>query len=264
MLNKIPKLIKLEKPLVVFDLETTGLSINLDRIVEIAYLKIMPNGVVFKSDILLNPEMNIPEEAIEVHGITNEDVKDKPTFKRVAQDLWGVFCDCSYGGFNILTFDLPILRREFLRVGLDFDFTQAKIIDSKTVYHAMEPRTLSAAYKFYCGKEHTEAHSALADVEVTAEILKQQLKQYKQISDWDFIYKLHHEPNNRYVDNERKFYWRDGQAYFSFSKYRDRALSEIAEKDRGFLEWIISADFSEETKNIIKKALGGEMPKKAA
>lgn len=264
MLNKIPKLIKLDRPLVIFDLETTGLSISMDRIIEIAYLKIMPKGVTFKGDILLNPEMSIPKEASEIHGISDEDVKGKPIFREKAQELWEIFNNCCYGGFNVMDYDLPILRREFLRVGMDFDYTSAKIIDSKTIFHSMEPRTLAAAYKFYCKEEHVDAHNALADVEATAKILTQQLKKYSETRDWDFIYKIHHAASDRFVDNDRKFYWRGGQAHFAFSKYKDRALAEIVEKDQGFLSWILSADFSEETKDIIRKALDGELPKKAA
>lgn len=261
-LTKINKLIALDKPLLVFDLESTGLSITMDRIIEIAYLKIMPNGQVIKDDLMFNPETPIPEEVSEIHGITDEDIKDKPIFRDKAQELWQIFNDCYYGGFNILSFDLPLLRREFLRAGLDFDYTVAKIIDSKIIYHYMEPRTLSAAYKFYCKKEHKEAHNALADVEVTAEILGEQLNKYQEIRDWDFIFKIHHASDGRFVDNDRKFYWRHGEAYFAFSKYKDRALADITEKDKGFLEWILSADFSDETKDIVRKALNGELPKK--
>lgn len=260
-IKDIIKLISLDKPLVVFDLETTGLSVNLDRIVAIAYLKIMPDGQVFKGDLLLNPEMVMPAEAVAIHGISDEQVKDQPTFKVKAAELWQIFNDCYYSGFNVMAFDLPLLKREFLRAGFDFDYSQAKIIDAKVIYHFMEPRTLAAAYKFYCKKEHVEAHNALADVLVTAEILASQLKKYSEISDWDFIHKIHHSSDSRFVDNDRKFYWRDSQAYFSFSKYKDRPLHEIAEQDPGFLNWILSADFSQETKEIIRKALNGEMPK---
>lgn len=262
MPNKIPKLIKLEKPLVIFDLETTGLSVNLDRIIEIAYLKIRPAGTTLKGGWLLNPEMKIPAEASAIHGLTDEKVKDQPTFKAKAQELWGIFNDCSYGGFNVMTFDLPLLKREFLRAGKDFDYSRAKIIDSKIIFHYMEQRTLSAAYKFYCRKEHSEAHNALADVEATAKILTKQLEKYGETRDWDFIYKIHHAADDRFVDNDRKFYWRDGQAHFAFSKHKDRALAEVAASDPGFLSWILSADFSDETKEIVRKALAGEMPKK--
>ncbi len=262
-IKNITELIVLDKPLVVFDLETTGLSVNLDRVVEIAYLKIMPDGAILKGDLLLNPEINISAEASAIHGISDEQIKDQPTFKVKAGELWEIFNDCYYSGFNVMAFDLPMLKREFLRAGFDFDYSKAKIIDAKVIYHFMEPRTLAAAYKFYCKKEHVEAHNALADVEVTAKILTSQLKKYKEIRDWDFIYKIHHSSDSRFVDNDRKFYWRSGQAYFSFSKYKDRPLYEIAEQDPSFLNWILSADFSPETKEIIRKALEGEMPKQA-
>jgi len=262
MSNKISKLIKLDKPLVIFDLETTGLSVNLDRIVEIAYLKINPDGAVLKGDLFLNPEMPIPAEASAVHGITDEKVKDQPTFKDKAEELWRIFADAHYSGFNVFGFDLPILKCEFLRVGRDFNYAEAKVIDAKIIYHFMEPRTLSAAYKFYCKKEHVDAHSALADVEATAQILAKQLEKYNEVRDWDYIYKIHHVTDDRYVDNERKFYWRSGEAYFAFSKHKDHSLAEVAAKDPGFLNWILTADFSEETKDIVRKALDGEMPKK--
>jgi len=262
MPNKIFQLIKLEKPLVIFDLETTGLSINLDRIIELAYLKISPDGTITKGDLLLNPGIKIPAEAMAVHGITDEKVRDQPSFKDKAEELWELFKDSAYSGFNVLSFDLPILKREFLRVGLDFNYAEAKVIDAKVIFHHMEQRTLSAAYKFYCQKEHTDAHNALADVEATAKILTKQLEKYSETRDWDFIYKIHHTSDDRFVDNERKFYWRDGQAFFAFSKHRDRPLAEVAEKEPGFLNWILGADFSEETKDIVRKALDGEMPKK--
>ena len=261
-IKKINELIFLEKPLVIFDLETTGLSINLDRIVEIAYLKISPDGEILKGDLFLNPEMKIPAEAFAIHGISDDKVKDQPTFKAKAEEFWEIFNDCSYSGFNVLTFDLPLLKREFLRVGLDFDYANAKIIDAKVIYHFMEPRTLAAAYKFYCKKEHVDAHNALADVEATAKILTKQLEKYSETRDWDFIYKIHHAADDRFVDTDRKFYWRGGEAYFAFSKHKDRPLAEIAGKDRGFLEWLLSADFSEETKDIVRNALNGEMPKR--
>jgi DNA polymerase-3 subunit epsilon len=232
----------------------------MDKRVELAYLKIMPNGVVFKSDIFFNPEMKISEEAIAVHGITDGFLLDKPIFREKSQELWEIFRDCYYGGYNVMGFDLPLLRREFIRVGIDFEYANSQIIDSKVIYHYMEPRTLSAAYKYYCGKEHVDAHSALGDVEVTAEVLIKQLEQYQEIRDWNFIYEMHNPQDGRYVDNERKFYWRSGEAYFAFSKFRDYSLASVAKTDRGFLEWIMTADFSEETKSIVKKAMEGEFP----
>jgi len=255
--------LELDKPIIIFDLETTGLIMTMDRIVELAYIKIFPNGKVVKEDVYLNPEMKISEESIAVHGISDERVKDSPTFKDKAQEFWDIFANCYYSGFNVIGFDLPILKREFLRVGMDFVYTEDDIIDSKTIFHSMEQRTLSAAYQFYCGKEHIDAHNALADVEVTAEVLVSQIEKYKEILDREFIRKIHGNSNlERFVDVDRKFYWRDGEAYFSFSKFKDTPLKKVAETDSGFLNWILGADFSEETKDIVKKALAGEFPKK--
>lgn len=264
MKQKLSELIKLDKPLVIFDVETTGLSMTMDKIIEIAYLKVFPDGRLIEGDIFLNPEIRISEESIAIHGITNEQVADKPAFKEVANNLWAIFENSYYSGFNVINFDLPILRREFLRVGYDFNYDHGQIIDSKVIYNYMEPRTLSAAYKLYCEKEHLDAHSALADVRATKEILEAQLEKYAEARDWEFINKLHKSSNERFVDNDRKFYWRDGEAHFSFSKHRDSSLARVAETDPGFLQWILTADFSEETKNIVRKALSGSFPKKAA
>ncbi len=255
--------LKLDKPIIIFDLETTGLIMSMDRIVEIAYIKIFPNGKVVKEDIYLNPEMKISEESMAVHGITDEQVSDKPTFKEKAQEFWDIFANSYYSGFNVVGFDLPLLKREFVRVGMDFQYTNDDIVDAKTIFHEMEKRTLSAAYSFYCGKEHVDAHNALADVEVTAEVLIGQIEQYKDILNWDFIKKIHNSSNmDRFVDGDRKFYWRDGEAYFSFSKFKDNPLKKVAETDAGFLSWILGADFSEETKDIVKNALAGKFPEK--
>lgn len=262
MIKKINSLLKLDKPLVIFDLETTGLILTMDKIIEIAYIKIFPNGRVMKDDIFINPEMEISKESTEIHGITNDDVAQMPPFRGKAKELFDVFAGSYYGGFNVINFDLPMLKREFIRVGMDFEFTPNDIVDSKMIYHYMEPRTLSAAYKYYCGKEHVDAHSAIADVEVTAEILVNQLEKYQEAQDWEFLHRIHQTSDDRYVDNERKFYWRNGEAYFSFSKYKDTPLAEVAKTDIGFLQWIMTADFSDETKNIVEKALGGEFPKK--
>ena len=262
MPEKINKILQLDKPLIIFDLETTGLSLSMDKIIEIAYVKIFPDGRMKEDDIFLNPEMKISDESVAVHGIRNEDLEGKKIFRDVAQELWDVFSDCYYGGYNIINFDLPILRREFLRVGYDFDYHNSRLLDSKLIYNYMEPRTLSAAYKYYCDKEHYDAHSALSDVKVTAEIFSRQLDKYEEIRDWEFLNKIHKSSNERFVDNDRKFYWRDGQAHFSFSKYRDMSLAKVAQIDPSFLRWISEADFSEETKNIVKKALAGIFPVK--
>jgi DNA polymerase III subunit epsilon len=155
-----------------------------------------------------------------------------------------------------------MLKREFLRVGLDFTYSKDDIIDSKQIYHYMEPRTLSAAYRFYCGKEHTDAHNALADVEATAEVLFKQLVKYKEARDLNFWQSLNKADYSKWVDNDRKFYWRNGQAHFAFSKFKDISLATVVKTDPDFLKWILSADFSEETKLIVEQALDGKLPEK--
>jgi len=255
----ILSVMKLDKPLVVFDLETTGLALSYDRIIELAFIKIMPNGRIVEKDIFFDPEINIPSEVTAIHGLTNADLVGKPLFREQAQEVWDVFNDCYYGGFNVANFDLPMLRREFLRAGYDFDFTRKQVVDSKIIYHAMEPRDLEAAYKYYCQKQLINAHSALADVQASVEILDQQLTKY----DYQLLRQISEAPDDRYVDEEKRFYWRSGTAYLNFSKHKDRSLADVAKTDPGFLQWIMSADFSTETKKIVERALQGEFPQKA-
>lgn len=254
----ILEITKLDKPLVIFDLETTGLALAYDRIIELAFVKIMPNGRVLEKDLFFNPEIDIPSEVTAIHGLTNTDLDDKPLFRNQVQEVWDIFNDCYYGGFNVANFDLPMLRREFLRSGYDFNFTKKQIIDSKIIYHAMEPRDLSAAYKYYCRKELINAHSALADVHATVEILDQQLAKY----DYQLIRQIGEAPDDRYVDEEKRFYWRSGEAYLNFSKHKDRPLADVVKTDSGFLRWIMGADFSLETKKIVELALQGKFPQK--
>ncbi|HNW55635.1 MAG TPA: 3'-5' exonuclease [bacterium] len=249
---------KLDKPLVIFDLETTGLALSYDRVIELAFVKVMPNGRVIEKDMFFNPEIEIPTEVTAIHGIRQEDVAGKPLFREQVQEIWDVFNDAYYSGFNVANFDLPMLRREFMRAGYDFNYTRKQIIDSKVIYHAMEPRDLSAAYKYYCQKEMVNAHSALADVRASADILDQQLRKY----DYQTICQIGEAPDDRYVDEEKRFYWRSGEAYFNFSKHKDRSLADVAKTDANFLQWVLSADFSSETKNIVERALQGEFPRK--
>lgn len=261
--NNINTLLKLNKPLIIFDLEATGLSINIDKVIEIAYNKIFPDGSVFKDVKRINPGIKIPQEAIEIHGITDKDVKNCPLFQKVADELWGVFEDSDYGGFNITGFDLPLLAKEFKEAGRNFNYHKNRVVDSKVIFHYMEPRDLAAALKFYCDKEHQDAHSAMADVEATVNVLEEQLKKYPSAGEWDFLEKIHAEKADRFVDPDKRFYWRDGAAHFNFSKHKDRELKEIVLEDSGFLEWILGADFGEEVKEIVRGALQGKFPKKS-
>lgn len=260
--KKIFKLLKLDKALVVFDVETTGLSLSTDKIVELAYVKIGVNGLVTKNSMLFDPEIKISPEATAFHEIKQSDVEGMPKFRDKAHELWDIFCDSYYSGFNIVNFDLPMLRREFLRVGMDFDYEKKRIIDTKEIFQYMAPRTMSLAYEHYSKKRYKKDHNAMSDTEAAVDILSMQLEKYKETRDWDFINQIHQDNEERYVDSTRKFYWLKGEAHFTFSKYKDKALSAIVKEDPKFLRWILNADFSDETKNIVRMALEGKPLKK--
>ena len=253
--KKIAANLELNKPLIIFDIEATGLSLSADKIITLAYIKIWKNGRVKKEEIFFNPEIKIAPEATAVHGISNEFVKNAPNFKKKAQEIWELFHSCYYGGYNVMEFDLPMLRREFVRVGMDFDYKTKDIIDSKTIYRYLSPRTLSSAYRHYCGKDLKPENSALFDTETAAEILMNQLERYNEVKNWDFIRRIHQPKENEGGDSSRKFYWLAGETYFAFSKYKDRKLADVVKSDPGFLKWILEADFSEETKSIIRSAM---------
>ncbi len=254
--KKIAEYLELDRSLVIFDLETTGHAMSSDRIVRLAYSKIMPNGRVVNDHFLFNPETDISLESTAVHGITQEEIKDRPTFREKSQEIWEIFNHSYLGGFNIINFDLPLLKREFLRAGLSFEYTNKDIIDFKKIFTFLEPNTLSGAYNYYVHKDYTSANNAVADVEAAAEVFEKQLKKYKEIRDIKFINEVHSpHDDDYYIDHEHKFYWLGGVAYFNFSKYKNKPLSEVAKKDPEFLEWIMEADFSIETKKIVKKAL---------
>jgi len=262
MKKNILKELNLDKPLVIFDLETTGVVINLDKAIELSYMKISPDGKKDLKTYRFNPGIKIPKESIEVHGITNEEVQKYQYFKEYASELLEIFSDCYFGGFNVIGFDLPLLQKEFKEAGLKFEYSTDDIIDSKVIFHTMEKRDLTAAYKFYCDKDHIDAHSAEGDVIATAEILASQLLKYPEIKDREFLASMHSQKDDRYVDSERKFYWRDGEAMFAFGKHRDRSLKRVAAQDPTFFTWMLSADFNPEIKEIANNALNGIFPKK--
>lgn len=239
----------LSKPIIFFDLETTGTNITQDRIVEISILKIQPNGEEYEKTRRINPGRPIPAEATAVHHITDDDVKDCPTFKQIAKDLAAIFTGCDIAGFNSNRFDIPMLDQEFQRAGVKFDFTKPRLVDVQTIFHKKEQRTLVAAYRFYCGKELEEAHSACADTRATYEVLKAQLDHYddlqndvKFLSDFssqtknvDFMGRLVYDEKNREVIN--------------FGKYKGKLAEEILRKDPSYYVWIMQGDFPQNTKD---------------
>lgn len=193
----LPQYLPLERPLIIFDLETTGLAVGEDKIVEIAYEKILPGGEIISYCQRINPGRPIAPEASRINGIYDKDVAESPSFAKLSYELWSMFEGADVGGFNITGFDLPFLKGEFALVGKNFDFASKKILDAKILYHKTEardmfaPRNLAAAYKLYCGKEHTTAHTGAGDVRVTVEILEQQLAKYPELRDWKYLTELH-------------------------------------------------------------------------
>lgn len=243
--------LKLSKPLAFFDLETTGLNIAADRIVEISIVKIMPNGDKEIKTKLINPTIPIPQEVSLVHGITDEDVKDKATFKEVAHELYQFIEGCDLAGYNSNRFDVPLLAEEFLRADIDFDVTKRNLIDVQSIFHKMEKRTLSAAYQFYCGKELIDAHSAEADTVATFEILDAQISRYDELkADAKFLGGFSQMTRN--VDLlGRIVYNKDDVEVFNFGKHKGKPVLEILEKEPGYYSWMMNGDFPLYTKKVL-------------
>ncbi|MFZ9057803.1 MAG: 3'-5' exonuclease [Flavobacteriia bacterium] len=243
--------LQLTRPLCFFDLETTGINIANDRIVEIAIVKRLPEGRTEEQRWLVNPECPIPAEATAVHGITNEQVADAPTFKDLAPTIRDYIKDCDLAGYNSDRFDIPLLAEEFLRADMDIDFKNIKTVDVQTIFHKMEQRTLSAAYKFYCQKELDNAHSALADTQATHEVLMAQLEHYKDLP--EDINGLSAFATQRKSADFAGFigYNKQGQECFSFGKHKGKTVEEILDHEPGYFGWLMNADFPRYTKKIL-------------
>ncbi|MBO4632226.1 MAG: 3'-5' exonuclease [Lentisphaeria bacterium] len=271
---KMQNLIK-DRPIIFFDLETTGVNLLTDRIVEISVLKIFPDGTREVRTRRLNPEMHIPEEASAVHGIYDADVANEPTFRRVSKNLYIFFEDCDLGGYNILKFDIPMLTREFARSGLTFTTSGRRIVDAYNIFCRMEPRTLSAAYKFFCGKEMKDAHSAEADTLATYEIFEGEMQKYSRYTpdqlpeevekfpdNLDELHRFCNQNQMTAIDPEGRFRWKENEAVVAFGRNAGTPLRKIAVENPDFLRWIIRSDFSPEVKKIASDALKGEFPVK--
>lgn len=254
---------KLSKPLVVLDLETTGVWIEKDRIIEIGMVKSMPDGKQEVYSSKVNPCMPIPAVVTELTGISDADVKDAPAFGSIAAKVLAFLDGADLGGFNVERFDLPLLAREFSDAGIKFDYASRTVYDAQKIYHLHERRDLFAAFAFYCHQELKDAHSATADAQATLSILEEQLKRYAPDTQAieglkEFAYKQASE----YFDNERKFRWWNGDLYMTFGKYaKKEPLKVIAKKDPQYLEWVLDKDFSDEVKTMIQGVLNGQHPK---
>ena len=243
--------LKLTRPIVFFDLETTGIDIIRDRIVEISILKVYPNGNKESKTWLVNPMMPIPKQASEVHGITDERVAGEPTFRELAKQIHGMIKDADLAGYNSDRFDIPLLAEEMLRADIDFDLKNRVAVDVQTIFHKMEQRTLSAAYKFYCGKELVNAHSASADTNATYEILKAQLDRYPELENnikalSEFTYR------KQAVDFAGFIVYNDkGEEVFSFGKHKGRRVEDIFSEEPGYFGWLLGADLPLYTKKVL-------------
>jgi len=245
--------LKLTKPIAFFDLETTGLNIASDRIVEISIIKIMPNGDKEIKTKLVNPTIPISKESEDVHGIKDEDVKDKATFKEIAQELYEFIENCDLAGYNSNKFDIPLLAEEFLRAGIDFNLEGRSIIDVQNIFHKMEQRTLVAAYQFYCKKDLTKAHSAEADTLATFEILEAQLDKYKKELKNNMPFLADFSQQNKNVDLMGRFIFdENGVETFNFGKHKGKPIKEILEKEPGYYSWMMNGDFPLYTKKVLK------------
>ena len=241
----------LKNPLVFVDLETTGLNVARDRIVEISWLRIQPDGKESIKTQLVNPTIPIDPRAIAIHGITDEDVKDKPTFSELARTLANEFEGCDFAGYNSNKFDIPLMAEEFLRAGVDFDLRKRKFIDVQVIFHKMEQRTLAAAYQFYCKKVLEDAHSAEADTLATYEILKAQLDYYEHLQN-DVDYLSAFSTQNKSVDLAGRIIYNDKDIeVFNFGKYKGEPVEEVLKKDPGYFGWILNGDFPQYTKKVL-------------
>ena len=274
--------LNLKKPLVIFDLETTGLDLVKSRIIQISYIKVYPDGREERGNTLINPEESIPPFVTQLTGISNDDVKDKPTFKQIAAKLNEMFTGCDFGGFNSNGYDIPLLAEEFLRAGIDFDFSKCRMIDAMNIFRKMERRNLAAAYKFYCGRkmeDDFEAHRADEDTEATYRVLMGELDKYAPganpdepekvlENDMDFLHEFSKMNNN--VDFAGRIVWSevkdasgnpvmdaDGKPkmieVFNFGKYKGMPVIDVLNRDPGYYGWILQGDFTYNTKQVLTR-----------
>lgn len=273
--------LNLTKPLIVFDLETTGLDLVKDRIIQISYIKVYPDGKEERSNQFVNPERSIPQEVVDITGITDADVANAPTFKMLATDLANKFQGCDFAGFNSNHFDVPMLAEEFLRAGIDFDFSKCNLIDVQTIFHKMERRNLAAAYKFYCGRKMEDdfvAHKADQDTEATYRVLQGELDMYAPGKQEEPERQLNNDMNelaefsklNNNVDFAGRIIWKEMkdangnvltdsdsnprmQEVFNFGKYKGWSVAEVLNRDPGYFSWMLSSDFTYNTKQVLTR-----------
>lgn len=257
--------LKLTRPLVFFDLETTGVNVSRDRIIEFSYIKVYPDGHEESGVYRMNPGVPIPPESTAVHHITDADVAGEPSFAELAQDLVDIFRDSDIAGFNSNKFDVPLLVEEFSRIGKRFDLVGRKFVDVQTIYHKMEPRTLTAAYRYYCGGDLENAHSAQADTRATYEVLLAQLEKYPETpefgGDIERLSVFSRQNNN--IDLSGRFSRNDkGQAVFNFGKFKGQSVIAVLRKEPQYYDWMMQGDFPKDTKDVLTQLRAEAMAKK--
>jgi len=254
-------MLNISRPIAFIDLETTGINLSTDRIIEIAIIKIMPDNSRVVKRKLLNPEMPIPANSSDIHGITDEMVKDAPTFKQVGNEIKQFLESCDLGGYNSNRFDIPLLMEEFLRAGMDVDLSDRKMIDVQHIFYSMEPRTLSAAYKFYCGQELINAHSAEADISATIDVLYAQVARYEKLGNSvESILSVIGE--DKIVDYARRFSFDDkGIEVFNFGKFKGRSIADVLKTEPHYYDWMMKGDFPLHTKQKLTEILNRSLLK---
>jgi DNA polymerase III subunit epsilon len=243
-------MLQLTRPLAIFDLETTGITITTDRIIDIAIIKIMVDGSTQKKYFRLHPGIPIPEASSAIHGITDEDVKEAPTFKHVANEIKQFLDNCDLGGYNSNRFDIPLLTEEFLRAGLDINLKERKMVDAQQIFMKMEKRTLEAAYQYYCNKKLENSHSAEADAQATYEVLLGQLQRYPDLgTDIESLHNI--SKGDDFADFSRRIKILNGIPCFNFGKYKEQSVASVFEKEPQYYNWMMKGDFAQDTKAVI-------------
>ena len=243
--------LNLKRPIVFFDLETTGTNVLKDRIVELSYIKVYPDGSEIDERYLVNPGCSIPAEVTAIHHISDDDVKDAPAFRDIAQKIAAVFEDSDIAGYNSNRFDLPLLQEEFARVGILFDIHKRNIIDVQNIFYKKEPRTLIAAYRFYCNGDLSHAHSASADTKATYEVLKSQLERYDDLeNDMEYLAKFTRMGNSLDLSG-RIVAGKDGEPEFNFGKHKGKKVRDVFRREPSFYHWMMEGDFARDTKNLV-------------
>jgi DNA polymerase-3 subunit epsilon len=253
--------LQLDRPIAFFDIESTGTSPRADRIVELCVIKLFPDGRKETYTWRINPQIPIPAEATNIHGISDTDVASAPTFAELADRIEEVFADSDLGGYNLIRFDVPMLVEEFARTGRKFDPDSRRILDAQRIFHQREPRDLSAAMRFYCDEELVGAHGAEADVDATIKVLEGQLVKYDDLPlDVDALDAYCNPRDPSWVDRQGRLMWQNGEVVLNFGRKKGMRLRDLAEQDKNFCQWILRSDFPQDTRVIVQNALDGKLP----